>query len=207
MIDATEKARLFAMYRFEQEYYDQGYTRVAGCDEAGRGPLAGPVVAAAVILPPRCVLESLNDSKKLTEKKRLVLEAEIKEKAVAWAVARVEADEIDEINILEASLKAMATAVEALSPAAAAVLIDGPFGLRQTEVPQLAMEKGDALSASIAAASILAKNERDRIMVAYHELYPVYGFEKHKGYPTAFHREMIKEHGLSPIHRKTFKVK
>lgn len=207
MIDAAEKARLHAMYCFEQEYYDQGYERVAGCDEAGRGPLAGPVVAAAVILPPLCVLEALNDSKKLTEKKRLRLETEIKEKAVAWAVARVEHDEIDEINILEASLKAMKTALLALSQTAEAVLIDGPFGLRQAEIPQLAIKKGDALSASIAAASILAKNERDRIMISYHELYPVYGFQKHKGYPTAFHREMIKEYGYSPIHRKTFKVK
>ncbi len=126
---------------------------------------------------------------------------------MAWAVTRVEHDEIDKINILAASLKAMRTALFALSKTAEAVLIDGPFGLEQADIPQLAIKKGDALSASIAAASILAKNERDRIMTAYHEIYPVYGFQKHKGYPTAFHREMIKKYGYSPIHRKTFKVK
>lgn len=207
MMDEAEKTRLTAMYRYERAYYDQGYKLVAGCDEAGRGPLAGPVVAAAVILPSYCAIEALNDSKKLTEKKRLRLETEIKEIAVAWAVARIEHDEIDEINILEASLKAMKTALFALSKTAEIVLIDGPFGLRQGDIPQLAIKKGDALSASIAAASILAKNERDRIMTAYDAIYPVYGFQKHKGYPTAFHREMIKEHGYSPIHRKTFKVK
>lgn len=207
MMEAAEKARIEAMYCFEQEYYEQGYQLVAGCDEAGRGPLAGPVVAAAVILPSHCAIEALNDSKKLTEKKRLGLETEIKEKAVAWSVARIEHDEIDAINILEASLKAMKTALFTLSQNAEVVLIDGPFGLHQDEIPQLAIKKGDALSASIAAASILAKNERDRIMVAYDALYPVYGFKKHKGYPTAFHREMIKTHGYSPIHRKSFKVK
>jgi ribonuclease HII len=207
MMEVAEKARIAAMYQFEQEYYDQGYQLVAGCDEAGRGPLAGPVVAAAVILPSHCAIEALNDSKKLTEKKRLKLESEIKDMAVAWSVARIEHDEIDEINILEASLKAMEIALFTLSKNAEIVLIDGPFGLRQEEIPQLAIKKGDALSASIAAASILAKNERDRIMVAYDGLYPAYGFYKHKGYPTAFHREMIKEHGYSPIHRKSFKVK
>ncbi|MBQ4092250.1 MAG: ribonuclease HII [Firmicutes bacterium] len=195
------------MYLIEEEYYKKGITLVAGCDEAGRGPLAGPVVAAAVILPPHCEISYLNDSKKLTEKRRFALEPIIKEQAVAWAVTRVEHDEIDEINILEASLKAMKMALEQLSVKAEAVLIDGPHGLRNVELPMEAVVKGDARSASIAAASILAKTERDRVMVAYDELYPEYGFKKHKGYPTKAHREAVKEYGFSPIHRKTFKVK
>lgn len=203
----NEEARLLEMYRFENEYYAEGKTLVAGCDEAGRGPLAGPVVAAAVILPQRCPIPSLNDSKKLSEKKRLLLEQEIKETSIAWAVARVEADEIDRINILEASLKAMLMAVKGLSVSAEAILIDGPYGLRQSEIPQKAVKKGDSLSASIAAASILAKNHRDRIMVNYDTVYPQYGFAKHKGYPTKYHREMIHQYGLSPIHRRTFAVK
>lgn len=203
----AETLRIEEMYRYEQAFYDNGIMLVAGCDEAGRGPLAGPVVAAAVILPPHCQIPQLNDSKKLTEKKRYALEPEIKEKAVAWAVARVEHDEIDEINILEASLKAMKLALEQLSVKAEAVLIDGPYGLHQNDIPQQPIVKGDALSASIAAASILAKTERDRIMVAYDALYPAYGFKKHKGYPTKQHRESVKEHGFCPIHRRTFKVK
>lgn len=203
----TESERINEMYLIEEEYYKKGITLVAGCDEAGRGPLAGPVVAAAVILPPHCEIPYLNDSKKLTEKRRFALEPIIKEHAVAWAVARVEHDEIDEINILEASLKAMKMALEQLSVKAEAVLIDGPHGLRDVELPMEAVVKGDARSASIAAASILAKTERDRVMVAYDELYPAYGFKKHKGYPTKAHRDAVKEHGFSPIHRKTFKVK
>lgn len=204
---STESERISEMYLIEEEYYKKGITLVAGCDEAGRGPLAGPVVAAAVILPPHCEIPYLNDSKKLTEKRRFALEPIIKEQAVAWAVTRVEHDEIDEINILEASLKAMKMALEQLSVKAEAVLIDGPHGLRNVELPMEAVVKGDARSASIAAASILAKTERDRVMVAYDELYPEYGFKKHKGYPTKAHREAVKEYGFSPIHRKTFKVK
>lgn len=202
-----EHDRIEALYRFEQEYYDRGMKLIAGCDEAGRGPLAGPVVAAAVILPPHCFIPALNDSKQLTEKKRFALEPLIKETAVAWAVARIEEDEIDAINILEASLKAMKTALFALGLPAQAALIDGPYGLRELKLEQRPLVKGDALSASIAAASILAKTERDRVMIAYDEIYPVYGFKKHKGYGTQFHREMIREHGLSPIHRKSFRVK
>lgn len=202
-----EMQRLREMYRIEEEYYQRGISLVAGCDEAGRGPLAGPVVAAAVILPPHCEILYLNDSKKLTEKRRLALEPLIKEKAVAWAVARIEHDEIDEINILEAALKAMKTALEQLPVKAEAVLIDGPHALRDVTIPMEAVVKGDSRSASVAAAAILAKNERDRIMVAYDALYPAYGFAKHKGYPTKAHREAVKEHGPSPIHRRSFKVK
>lgn len=204
---SDEIKRLSEMYLIEEEYYNNGITLVAGCDEAGRGPLAGPVVAAAVILPPHCEIPFLNDSKKLTEKKRFALEPIIKEKAVVWSVARIEHDEIDEINILEASLKAMSVALDDLSVKAEAVLIDGPHPLRREDISQQPVVKGDARSASIAAASILAKTERDRVMVAYDALYPEYGFKKHKGYPTKAHREAVKEHGFSPIHRKTFKVK
>lgn len=203
----NEETRLLEMYRFEDEFYKKGKRHIAGCDEAGRGPLAGPVVAAAVILPHRCLIVSLDDSKKLSEKKRLLLEQEIKETAIAWSVARVEAEEIDRINILEASRKAMLMAVEQLSVPADAILIDGPYGLHQETIPQKAVKKGDSLSASIAAASILAKNHRDRIMVNYDSVYPQYGFVKHKGYPTKYHREMIHRYGLSPIHRRTFTVK
>lgn len=202
-----EKQRLREMYRIEDTYYEKGITLVAGCDEAGRGPLAGPVVAAAVILPPHCEIDYLDDSKRLTEKRRAALEPIIKEKALAWAVARIEAEEIDEINILEASLKAMKTALEQLSVKAEAVLIDGPHPLRGVEIPMEAVVKGDSRSASVAAAAILAKTERDRIMVAYDALYPAYGFQKHKGYPTRAHREAVKALGPSPIHRRSFRVK
>lgn len=204
---AEEERRLLSMYEIEDVYYEKGFKHIAGCDEAGRGPLAGPVVAAAVILPPHCFISQLNDSKKLTEKRRCALEPLIKEKAIAWAVARVEAEEIDEINILEASLKAMAAALDALAIPAEVVLIDGPYGLHQNKICQEAVVKGDSRSASIAAASILAKTERDRIMTEYDTLYPQYGFKRHKGYPTKAHREAVKSYGLSPIHRKTFKVK
>ena len=205
-----EAMRLKEMYRFEEEYYRRDRLLVVGCDEAGRGPLAGPVVAAAVILPPFAEISGLNDSKKLSEKRRFKLEPIIKERALAWAVARVEHDEIDRINILEASLKAMSLAVDELiekgfSPDV--VFIDGPHTMRRVDLAQQALIKGDSLAASIAAASILAKTERDRIMIGYDALYPGYGFAGHKGYPTKAHREAVKEMGFSPIHRRSFKVK
>ena len=183
---------------------------LAGVDEAGRGPLAGPVVAAAVILPPFAEIPGLNDSKKLSEKRRFELEPMVKETALAWAVARVEHDEIDKINILEASLKAMSLAVDELigngfSPDV--VFVDGPHIMRREDLVQRALIKGDSLSASIAAASVLAKTERDRVMIAYDALYPGYGFAGHKGYPTKAHREAVKKQGFSPIHRRSFKVK
>lgn len=202
-----EEQRLLAMYSYEERFYDQGIFLVAGCDEAGRGPLAGPVIGAAVILPPHCLIEGLNDSKKLSAKKRCILEQEIKTKALAWGLAEIDNEEIDAINILEASKKAMLLAALALEIKAQALLIDGPFGLKQEKLPQIAIKKGDSLSASIAAASILAKTHRDRLMVAFDRQYPQYGFAQHKGYPTAAHREAVKEHGFSPLHRRTFKVK
>lgn len=194
------------LYEFDKKYRKKGQI-IAGCDEAGRGPLAGPVVAAAVILPDECNIPGLFDSKKLSEKKRLLIEPLIKESAVSWAVAFVESDEIDRINILEASLKAMSIAVDSLDVIPDIILIDGPYCLRRDDYSQEAIIKGDSLSASIAAASILAKNERDRIMIEYDKIYPEYHFKKHKGYPTKEHRNAIKEFGFSPIHRKTFKVK
>ena len=205
-----ETARLREMYRFEEEYYRQNRPLVVGCDEAGRGPLAGPVVAAAVILPPFAEILGLNDSKKLSEKRRFELEPEVKEHALAWAVTQIEHDEIDEINILEASLKAMSMAVDELmrkgfSPDV--VFVDGPHAMRRQDIDQRALVKGDSLSASIAAASILAKTERDRIMIAYDAVYPGYGFAAHKGYPTKAHREAVREMGFSPIHRRSFRVK
>ena len=191
-------------YNFDREYY-MSYGPVCGTDEAGRGPLAGPVVAAAVILPNSCVIEGLDDSKKLTEKKREKLYDIIREQALAYAIVEVSPEEIDSLNILRASLTAMQRAVakvrETVSPAV--VLIDGnqqaDFG-----VPSFTVVKGDSISQSIAAASVLAKVYRDRLMMKLAEEYPVYGIAKHKGYPTPEHKLAVYEHGPSPIHRRSF---
>ena len=177
---------------------------VAGVDEAGRGPLVGSVVAAAVILDPNNPIEGLNDSKKLTEKKREKLFIEIQEKALAWAIAEASHTEIDELNILQASLLAMRRAVEALKIAPEHVLVDGnkvPQGLTMSCD---AVIGGDALHAEISAASILAKVTRDHEMVALDEVYPQYGFAKHKGYPTKAHFEAIVEHGVIDQHRRSY---
>ena len=193
------------MYKYEKELRAKGYTAIAGVDEAGRGPLAGSVFAAAVILPEGEVIEGLNDSKKLSEKKRDALFDVIKEKAVAYCVCAVDHEEIDRINILEATFKAMNGAVRGLKVPADFVLIDGNRIRGMDYVPHQTVVKGDALSASIAAASILAKVSRDREMVELAKLYPQYEFEKHKAYPTERHRELIAQYGPSPIHRKTFR--
>ena len=190
-------------FDFEIEKMNMGYTAVCGCDEAGRGPLCGPVVAAAVILSPDVVIEGLNDSKKLTEKKREALFDIIKEKAVAYAIAEASPEEIDEINILNASMLAMRRAVEALPVKADFALIDGNCS-RGFTIPTQTIVKGDSISASIAAASILAKVTRDRGCIELDRLYPMYGIAKHKGYPTKDHMAAVTEHGPSPIHRKTF---
>ena len=179
------------------------YAYIAGVDEAGRGPLVGSVVAAAVILDPLNPIEGLNDSKKLTEKKRTVLEIEIKQKALAWAVASVDEQEINRINILQDSLLAMKRAVEALHQTPDMVLVDG------NKCPDLncrveAIVKGDSKEAAISAASILAKVDRDRQMIDLHAQYPQYGFDKHKGYPTKVHMELLNQHGPCPLHRKSF---
>lgn len=195
------------LWRYEREALEQGHALVCGCDEAGAGPLAGPVYAAAVILPLGVELDGLNDSKKLTEKKRKALFPVIQEKASAWAVARVEAAEIDETDILSARMKAMQLAMDQLSLRPDFALIDGNRdhgrGFALT-TPHRCIVKGDSLSASIAAASILAKVSRDRLMVELDEVYPGYGFARHKGYGTAQHRAAIARLGPCPIHRRTF---
>ena len=188
---------------FENEKRAQGYSIICGCDEAGRGPLCGPVVAAAVILNPNEEIEGLNDSKKLTEKKREKLFDVIKEKALAYAIAEASPEEIDEINILNASMLAMRRAVEALQIKADFALIDGNCS-RGFTIPTQTVVKGDALSSSIAAASILAKVTRDRQCIELDKQYPEYGIAKHKGYPTKDHMDAVRLHGPSPIHRKTF---
>jgi ribonuclease HII len=190
-------------FEYENKHYAEGYTSICGCDEAGRGPLCGPVVAAAVILPPDIEIEGLNDSKKLTEKKREKLFDIIKEKAIAYAIAEASPEEIDEINILNASMLAMRRAVEALPVKADFALIDGNCS-RGFEIPTETVVSGDAKSCSIAAASILAKVTRDRGCKELDEAYPMYGIAKHKGYPTKDHMNAVREHGPSPIHRKTF---
>lgn len=188
---------------FENEAYVRGYKYVCGVDEAGRGPLAGPVFAAAVILPRNCVIDGVNDSKKLTEKKREQLYSKIKEQSLAYCVASASVDEIDEINILNATFLAMTRAVSGLQVKADFALVDGNR-LPSLEIDSKAVVKGDALSESIAAASILAKVERDHFMLNLANEYPNYAFEKHKGYGTKLHIEMIKKYGASNVHRKTF---
>jgi ribonuclease HII len=178
--------------------------KIAGVDEAGRGPLVGSVVAAAVILDPNNPIEGLNDSKKLTEKKREKLFIEIQEKALAWAIAEATHTEIDEINILQASLLAMRRAVEALKIQPDHVLVDGNKVPQGLQMSCDAVVGGDAIHAEISAASILAKVTRDREMVALDQKYPQFGFAKHKGYPTKVHFEAIAEHGVIDEHRRSY---
>lgn len=177
---------------------------ICGADEAGRGPIAGPVVAAAVILDPENPILGITDSKKLSEKKRNALSLEIKEKALAWAIAQCDADEIDEINILQASMLAMKRAIESLPIAAHKALIDGNR-VPKLSIPAEAIIKGDLKESCIGAASILAKVERDKQMLEWHARYPEYNFAQHKAYGTAAHLEALQEHGASPIHRKSFR--
>jgi ribonuclease HII len=190
-------------FEYENAAYDRGFTAVCGCDEAGRGPLCGPVVAAAVILPRDEIIEGLNDSKKLTEKRREALFEVIKERAVAYAVAEASPAEIDEINILNASMLAMRRAVEALSVKADYALIDGNCS-RGFEIATETVVKGDAKSYSIAAASILAKVTRDRGCIELDKEYPQYGIAKHKGYPTKDHMDAVRKYGPAPIYRMSF---
>lgn len=192
------------MYTFENTLREKGFAAVCGIDEAGCGPLAGPVYAAAVILNPDDPIEGLNDSKKLTEKKREALYPQIKERALAWAIASATAQEIDEINILQARLLAMRRAVEMLSIKPDQALVDGNRDPDIPGVPSLLIVGGDGKSASIAAASILAKVTRDHAMLELDKQYPQYLFAKHKGYPTKLHVEKLLEHGACPEHRQTF---
>lgn len=190
-------------YKFEKEALCNGASSVCGIDEAGRGPLAGPVFAAAVILPVDCEIAGLNDSKKLTEKKRDELFDIIKEKAVAYGIASVDEKTIDEINILQADFVAMREAVKQLDGKADFALVDGNQ-YPNTGIKELAIVKGDSKSPSIAAASILAKVSRDRYMTELDKIYPEYQFAKHKGYGTKLHYECIEKYGVSPVHRKSF---
>lgn len=199
-----ELLRLEMMREFERQYED--FALICGVDEAGRGPLAGPVVAGAAILPKDCVILYLNDSKKLSEKRREELFLEIKEKAVAFGTGIASPERIDEINILQATYEAMRAAVSGLS-AVPGVLLNDAVTIPGITIPQVPIIKGDAKSVSIAAASILAKVTRDHMMIEYDKLYPEYGFAKHKGYGTAAHIAALKEYGPTPIHRKTFITK
>ena len=191
------------LWELENEIYEEGFELLCGVDEAGRGPLAGPVYAAAVILPRGLVIAGLNDSKKLTEKKREALFDPICEAAICYAVARAEVEEIETLNILNATFLAMNRAIGQLSPAPSLALIDGyrDTGIRY---PSRTVIKGDGRCADIAAASVLAKVSRDRYMTEMAERYPQYGFEAHKGYGTAAHYAALREFGPSPIHRLSF---
>ena len=190
---------------FENRAVGEGFRFVAGVDEVGRGCLAGAVVAAACILDlSKPLPEGLNDSKKLSAKKRESITKEIKRTALAYSIAQVEAEEIDRINILQATKKAMRLAVESLSPKADFLLIDA-VQLKEISLPQKAIIKGDAISASIAAASVLAKTFRDDLMEKLDEIYPEYGFAKHVGYGTKAHFEALRKHGACAIHRKSFR--
>lgn len=188
---------------FEKEALAKGYKSVCGVDEAGRGPLAGPVCAAAVILPEGVIIDGVNDSKKLSEKKRESLSDVIREQALSYSIAYATVDEIEEINILNATMLAMRRAIDGLEIKADYAMIDG------NKIPPLDIDaecivKGDAKSMSIACASILAKVSRDRLLYKYAEEYPMYGFDKHKGYGTKVHREAILKYGPCPYHRKSF---
>ena len=191
------------LWTVERDLRKQGCRLVCGADEAGAGPLAGAVYAAAVILPYECRLTGLNDSKQVSPKKREVLFDQIKEQAVAWAIEAVDAGTIDQINILNARLLAMDRAIRALDPAPDFALIDGNRD-KGVSCPHRTVVKGDSISANIAAASILAKVSRDRYMGEMARLYPQYEFERHKGYPTKRHYELLRQYGPCPIHRKTF---
>ena len=190
-------------YQFENAARSEGFSAVCGIDEAGRGPLAGPVFAAAVILPENCSIEGINDSKKLTPKKREILFDEIRAGALSYGIGFATEQEIDSINILQATFLAMKRAFDAMNIRADLALVDG------NRMPDLGVETrtivhGDALSASIAAASILSKVSRDRLLCEIDRIYPQYGFAKHKGYGTAYHVEMLQKYGPCPVHRKTF---
>ena len=195
------------LWRYEREAIAQGYAVVCGCDEAGAGPLAGPVYAAAVILPLGADIPGLNGSKKLTEKRREALFPVIQDRALAWSVAWVDAREIDETDILSARMRAMRLVIDGLSQTPDFALIDGNRDRGRSAsitIPHRCVVKGDSLSASIAAASVLAKVSRDRFMVEMAERYPEYRFDKHKGYGTRLHYELLRTYGPSPIHRRTF---
>ena len=199
-----EEERLKKLKEIDKEWLKKGAKKICGIDEAGRGPLAGPVVVAAVIMPQDSMIEGVNDSKKVSERKREKLYEEIISSAIAWGVGIIDQKEIDEINILNATKKGLTKALTELSQKPDIILVDALTGINTLGIPYESIIKGDAKSYSIAAASIVAKVTRDRIMRQWSEVYPQYGFEKHKGYGTVAHIKAIKENGICPLHRKTF---
>ena len=199
-----EEERLINLKQMEKELYQKGFQTIAGIDEAGRGPLAGPVVVAGVIMPKDSMIEGVNDSKKVSEKKREKLYDLILEEAISYSVAVIGQDYIDDINILNATKQGVSTVVEELDVKPDLILVDALTHIDTKGIPYDSIIKGDAKCYCIAAASILAKVTRDRIMRQWDEIYPQYGFAKHKGYGTAAHIAAIKEYGLCPIHRRSF---
>jgi len=200
-----EQERLTRLKEFEKNLYNkENYEYIAGIDEAGRGPLAGPVVVAIAIMPKDSFIEGVNDSKKITESKREKLYEEITNQAIDWSVGIVNEDEIDQINILNATKKALTMAISKLKTKPNIIIVDALEKIDTQGIPYISMVKGDAKVYSIAAASIIAKVTRDRIIKEYDEVYPQYGFASHKGYGTAKHIQAIKEYGPCKIHRKTF---
>ena len=199
-----EEQRLLQLKEIDKEFFDMGLKYVCGIDEAGRGPLAGPVVVASVILPENSMIEGINDSKKVSESKREKLYDIILQEAISYGIGIIYQDEIDEINILQATKKGLHEAVMKMEIKPNVILVDALTGIDTLGIPYKSIIKGDAKSYSIGAASIIAKVTRDRIMREWDKVYPEYGFAVHKGYGTAKHIEAIKKYGLTPIHRKTF---
>jgi len=199
-----EEARLLLLKEHENELREKGFKTICGIDEAGRGPLAGPVVVASVIMPANSMIEGVNDSKKISEKKREKIYDQILEEAVSYGIAIIGQDEIDEINILNATKKGLTISLRELTEKPDLIVVDALSGIDTMGIPYESIIKGDAKCYSIAAASILAKVTRDRIMREWDKVYPEYGFEKHKGYGTAAHISAIREHGICQIHRKSF---
>lgn len=199
-----EEKRLLDLKKIEDDIYNSGIKSICGIDEAGRGPLAGPVVVAAVIMPQDSMIEGVNDSKKISEKRREELYEIITKEAISFAVGIIDHEEIDKINILNATKKGLTKAVSLLNPKPEIIIVDALTKIDTLGIPYRSIIKGDAKCYSIGAASIIAKVTRDRIMRKYDEIYPQYGFGKHKGYGTAEHIKAIKEYGICEIHRKTF---
>lgn len=199
-----EIERLNKLKEFEKKLYDDGIKYIAGIDEAGRGPLAGPVVVGCAIMKSDSFIEYVNDSKKVSETKREMLYEKITNEAISWSTGIVDQKEIDEINILNATKKALTMAIDKLDVKPDVILVDALDKIDTHEIPYISVIKGDAKIYSISVASIIAKVTRDRIMKEYDEVYPEYGFASHKGYGTAKHIQAIKEYGICPLHRKTF---
>lgn len=199
-----EEARLIELKKIDKEFFDMGKEYVCGIDEAGRGPLAGPVVVASVMLPKDSMIEGVNDSKKVSEKKREKLYDLILNEAISYGIGIIYQDEIDQINILQATKKGLTEALKQMKVRPDVILVDALNGIDTLGVPYKSIIKGDAKSYSIAAASIIAKVTRDRIMREWDKVYPEYGFINHKGYGTAQHIQAIREYGLCPLHRRSF---